>query len=143
MRLIHPSLVLGAMLLGGASSTVAACGSDDDVGGGTETTRTPDAAVVQPRAPTPDSSAVSDGMPFEDGSARTRIPPGMLDPTFGIQGKVTIDFADYEDEAHAIARAADGTLVVAGSGGGFPSRFALAGCGSTARWTRRSATAAA
>lgn len=40
--------------------------------------------------------------------------PGVLDPTFGINGKVTLDFLSEVDEAKDIAVQADGKILVAG-----------------------------
>jgi len=41
--------------------------------------------------------------------------PAELDPTFGGTGKVTTDFAGFDDSAYSVALQADGKIVVAGS----------------------------
>jgi uncharacterized delta-60 repeat protein len=54
---------------------------------------------------------------------------GALDRSFGVQGRVTTDFAGGTDSANALAVQADGKLVAAGSPNdetGFGSDFALA-----------------
>src|SRR5262249_7050245 len=57
-------------------------------------------------------------------------PDGNLDPTFGVGGKVTIDFGSPTDFAAAVAVQADGGVVVAGftddSAAGTGLDFALA-----------------
>jgi uncharacterized delta-60 repeat protein len=50
---------------------------------------------------------------FDFGLARY-MPNGGLDPSLGAAGKLTIDFANGQDEANAVAVQADGKLVVAG-----------------------------
>src|SRR5262249_37359683 len=43
---------------------------------------------------------------------------GSLDTTFGSGGKVTTDFAGYQDRAYSVAIQSDGKIVAAGGGGG-------------------------
>lgn len=40
---------------------------------------------------------------------------GTLDPTFGPQGKVLLDFAGGDDHGHALALAADSRIIVGGA----------------------------
>lgn len=65
---------------------------------------------------------------FESLEPRRLLAAGDLDPTFGIGGKVTTDFANGNDRAFAVAIQDDGKVIVVGTVGSsrIPDDFALA-----------------
>lgn len=76
----------------------------------------PDADVVVQ----PDGRIVavgSSGAPNQDVAVVRLGPDGQLDPSFGGDGIVAIDFGSTAEEGHAVALQPDGKLVVAGSAG--------------------------
>ena len=77
----------------------------------------------------------ADGKIVVAGGARYRVArfssDGTLDASFGVDGKVRIDFASGSDYAHGVAMQADGKIVVVGQSGSSPgnlkdTKFALA-----------------
>jgi uncharacterized delta-60 repeat protein len=121
-------LVLGcsaALALGSARAALPADGGALDPSfstNGKVTTTFPGGAYARGVAIGSDGSIVVVGG-AEGGFAIARFDPaGVLDPTFGGNGKVTTSFTG-DDEARAVAIQADGKTVVAGRAG---DRFGLA-----------------
>ena len=76
------------------------------------------ATAIVSDAPAP-TVTVAGSVIADDGTrdfalARYRVDDGSLDPSFGTDGLVTTAFANASAEGHAIARTADGRLLVAG-----------------------------
>ncbi|MGH2705581.1 MAG: hypothetical protein ACRDJ4_10950 [Actinomycetota bacterium] len=103
----------------GAAFLDFACGEDraDDL-------------VVEPNGRIVIAGSAGGAAPGERQFGAARLnPDGSVDTSFGGSGRATVDFSDRADEAHAVAIAADGRILLAGTAGrsGTASRsFALA-----------------